>query len=85
MGSSDRAVEVMQNKKGHAPRQYGDPVPTRDAVCDLRRELFVVHKQEVDLLDVVDNEFFEAVGQEMSSLSVPTHHISICGEFIRDG
>jgi hypothetical protein len=62
----------------HAPRQNGDPVPTRDTMCDLSRELFVVHKQEVDLFDVIDNEFFEAVGQEMPSLSsVPnTSYIS---------
>lgn len=61
-GSSDRVVEVIQYKREHAPRQYGDPVPTRDAMCDLSRELFVVHKQEIDLPEVVDDEFFETVG-----------------------
>lgn len=49
-------------KREHAPRQYGDPVSTRDAMCDLSRELFVVHKQEIDLPEVVDDEFFETVG-----------------------
>ena len=38
-------------------------------MCDLRREFFVVHEQEVDFLDVIDNESFEAVGQEVSGLS----------------
>ena len=47
-------------------------------MCDLRREFFVVHEQEVDFLDVVDNESFEAVGQEVSGLSARS--ISIYGE-----
>ena len=49
-------------------------------MCDLSRKLFVVHKQEVDFLEVIDNEFFEAVRQEMSSLSdvpVPTSSLSV--------
>ena len=58
---SDRAFEVMQYKREYAPRQDGDPVPTRDTMCDLSRELFVVHKQEIDLPEVVDDEFFETV------------------------
>ncbi len=61
MGSSGRAV-VIQYKREHAPRQYGDPVSARDAMCDFSRELFVVHEQEIDLLEVVDDEFFETVG-----------------------
>jgi len=52
------------------PRQDDNPIPTRDAVRNLSRELFVVHKQEVDFSEVVDDEFFETVGQEMSSLLV---------------
>ena len=39
-------------------------------MCDLSREFFVVHEQEVDFLDVVDHESFEAVGQEVSGLPV---------------
>ena len=72
-------VIVVVKKGEHAPRQDSDPVPTRDAMCDFSRELFVVHKQEVDLLEVVDNEFFETAGQEMSSLyrHQPHHIISI--------
>lgn len=52
-------------------------------MCDLRREFFVVHEQEVDFLDVVDNESFEAVGQEVSGLSARS--ISIYGENYRVG
>lgn len=50
------------NSQCLCPGQYGDPVSTRDAMCDLSREPFVVHKQEIDLLEVVDDEFFETVG-----------------------
>ena len=59
---SDRAIEAIQYKREHAPRQDSDSVPTRDAMCDLCRELFVVHKQEIDLPEVVDDEFFKTVG-----------------------
>ena len=52
---------------------------------NLSREFFVVHEQEVDLLDVVDNEFLEAVGQEVSGLLVSVHHISIHGDNYWDG
>jgi hypothetical protein len=62
---------VIQYKREHAPRQDSDPIPTGDAVRDLSRELFVVHEQEVDLLDIVHHELFEAVRQEMSRLPVP--------------
>lgn len=37
---------------------------------DLSSEGLVVHQQEVELLDVVDKELFEAVGEEVAGLSV---------------
>jgi hypothetical protein len=62
MSLRDRGMEGIQNKIEYVPRQDGNPVPTRDAVCDLGREFFVVHEQEVDLLEIVNDEFFEAIG-----------------------
>jgi hypothetical protein len=45
-------------------------VAGRHAVCDLRREALVVHKEEVNLLHVVHQELLEAVREEVAGLRV---------------
>jgi hypothetical protein len=45
-------------------------VKAADAVRDLGRVGFVVHQQELELANVVNQELFVPIGQEMASLSV---------------
>jgi hypothetical protein len=39
-------------------------------MCDLCRKTFVVHEEEVDFPNVVDEEFFKTVGEKVSCLLV---------------
>lgn len=39
-------------------------------MCDLGSEGFVVHQENVNFSNVLDNELLQAVGQEMSCLFV---------------
>lgn len=45
-------------------------VSAADVVCDLGSEGFVVHQENVNFSNVLDNELLQAVGQEMSCLFV---------------
>jgi hypothetical protein len=39
-------------------------------VCNLSREAFVVHKEEVNFLDVADKELLEAAGEKVTGLKM---------------
>jgi len=48
------------------PLQYRCAVSAADVVCNLSGVGFVVHKQELEFPNIVDKEFLETVGEEMS-------------------
>ena len=41
-------------------------------MCDFGSKALVVHQEEVNFLDVVDDELLKTVGQEMACLSKQT-------------
>ena len=45
-----------------------DTVAAADVVCDLSREAFVVHEEEIEFPNVADQELLQTVGQEMPRL-----------------
>ena len=56
-------------------------------MCDLCRKAFVVHKKKVDFPRIVNQELFEAVGEEMASLLVAsvTNLFVPSGEYLDGG
>lgn len=54
----------------NVPLQDECPVAAADVVCNLRREAFVVHQEEVDFPHVADKELLQAVGKKMTGLYV---------------
>ena len=60
---------IIVGRRDTAPLQDRYPVAAAHVVCNLRRKALVVHEQEVDLPDVANQEFFEAVGEKMASLT----------------
>ena len=57
-----------QNVGSHAPLKDGSAVAAADVVCDLSREAFVVHEEEIEFPNVADQELLQTVGQEMPRL-----------------
>jgi len=50
------------------PLKNQSAVSAADIVCNLCSVSFIVHKEDLDLLDIADKEFLEAVGHEMAGL-----------------
>jgi hypothetical protein len=56
------------SKNDNVPAEDVNALARADVVCDLRRKALVVHQEEVNFPGVADQEFFEAVRQEVAGL-----------------
>ena len=59
----------------NAPLENDDAVAGADVVCDLRGKGFVVHEEKVNLLDVLDDELLESVGEKMAGLKQQVRYV----------
>lgn len=50
------------------PLKNQSAVSAADIVCNFCSVCFIVHKEDLNLLDISDKEFLEAVGHEMAGL-----------------
>ena len=53
-----------------APLENSDAVAAADVVRNLGRVALVVHQQEIQLPDVVDQELLETVGEKVTGLCI---------------
>lgn len=72
LGAQARGGVGHLDAESSCPLKNADTVTRADVVCNLSSEALVVHQQQVDLSDVVDNELLEAVGEQVTGLLVRT-------------
>lgn len=63
------SLSHVKRTVGNAPLEYHRAVTAADIVRNLCRELFVVQQEKINFPHVVDEEFLEAVGEEMACLN----------------
>lgn len=52
----------------HVPLEDRRTVTAGNVVCDLGSEALVMHQKKINLPDVVDQKFLQAIGKEMACL-----------------
>jgi hypothetical protein len=61
---------ILNAQVQYLPLKNGNAVLAADTMRNLRREALVVHQQELELANVVDNELLEPIGKKVASLLV---------------
>lgn len=60
--------EGQESSRNNAPLEDKGTVSAADVVCDLCSVALVVHKKDVHLLDIADEELLVAVGKQVTGL-----------------